>query len=98
MTVSCSNLILSELSDSVILSMSAHTMSQLPGIAFTKTRESIYMGANPYSAHLYGLKDPQQIIGLNDYELKSAVVESADDFREDGGVSKIQQNLLLIHS
>lgn len=39
-TVLASNLILSELSDYAILSMSAYTMSQLSGIAFTKTRES----------------------------------------------------------
>jgi|TARA_R110002126_G_scaffold1177_4_gene7011 DNA-binding CsgD family transcriptional regulator len=83
MTVLASNLILSKLSDADILSMSAQTMSQLPGIAFTKTCESIYIGANSYSSHLYGLKNPQQIIGLNDYELKSSVVESADDFRNE---------------
>ncbi len=82
-SISESNLILSEMTDPAILSLSAYTMSQLQGIAFTKTNESIYVGANQYSSHLYGLKDPQQIIGLNDYELKSAVVESADDFRSE---------------
>ena len=53
-TATGSNLILSALSDSAILSMSAYTMSQLPGVAFTKTHESIYVAANPYSAYLYG--------------------------------------------
>ena len=79
-----SNLILSDMTDSSILSLSAYTISQLPGIvAFTKTHESIYIGATPYCANLFGLKDPHHIFGLNDFELKTPTVESAENFRNE---------------
>jgi PAS domain S-box-containing protein len=67
----------------------------IPFVVFWKDRKSRYLGCNAAYAHLAGLSAPEELIGLNDYDLPWSKEES-DAYRADDRLV-IESNRAKLH-
>jgi DNA-binding CsgD family transcriptional regulator len=58
-------------------------LAYLPGLVFYKNIDLIYLAATNYAARLCGFADNNQFSGHNDFELRCAAAESAQEFRDE---------------
>lgn len=56
-------------------------ISQLPGMICLKSPDSIYTTGTHTTANLLGFKDPDDLSGHSDYELRCPAAEGAEEFR-----------------
>jgi DNA-binding CsgD family transcriptional regulator len=76
----------------------SEVLPQFPGIAFTKTTDSVYASSSNFAARLYGFRNASQLQGCSDFDVRCKAAESAPEFqREDREVITTDRQLTFVH-